>query len=182
MDHRPGPFDYTINIIHDTMHKTFYHHSLHRNIMILVTNEQNAININTDQLKKDTAIILADLGYDDFDIGILLTTDEHMHEINKQFRNKDKSTDILSFPFYPDLKAGMRIDAQTDDEKNLGDIILAPQYIQQTLDQWDQTFDERMQALLVHGVCHLLGYDHIKDEDYAVMKKEEERLLKALKR
>lgn len=149
--------------------------------MIVISNKQRTLKVGTHQLKKDAQRILDDLGYADFDLSIVLVSDKHMHALNKQFRGKDKSTDILSFPLYPQLKAGERIIATSEDEKNLGDIIIAPKYVQDTLHAWGNTFEERMQILLVHGICHLLGYDHILDEDYAIMKKEEERLLKALK-
>lgn len=149
--------------------------------MVSIKNRQRAVAVDTKQLKKDAQIVLKDLGYSDYDLGILLTTNKTIHQYNKQYRDKDKPTDILSFPFYPDLKAGERISAQTDDEKNLGDIIISPEYVQTAAAELGVSFDERMQVLLVHGICHLLGYDHIEDEDYEVMKKEEERLLKILK-
>jgi len=149
--------------------------------MVLIKNEQNSREVNTTQLQKDAQALLELLDYADFDLGILLATDEEIHELNKKFRHKDKPTDILSFPFFPHLKAGQRIEVASEDEKNLGDIVIAPNYVYTTLDQWDTSFDERMRVLLVHGICHLLGYDHIKDEDYEVMKKQEEFLLNALK-
>lgn len=148
--------------------------------MIFITNEQDAISVDIEQLKHDAQHILDELAYHDFDLSIVLVSDDRMHAMNKQFREKDKATDILSFPFYPNLKAGERIHADSDDDKNLGDIIIAPHYVQDTLEQWNQSFEMRMRILLVHGICHLLGYDHIQDDDYEVMKKEEERLLKTL--
>lgn len=149
--------------------------------MILIKNKQKEISVDIEQLKKEALIILALLDYADFDLGILLTTDEYIHKMNKKFRYKDAPTDILSFPFYPDIKPDERIQAETEDEKNLGDIIIAPHYVQNTLSTWGHSFNERMRILLIHGICHLLGYDHIKDEDYEIMKKKEEFLLRALK-
>jgi len=148
--------------------------------MILIENDQNNIAINIKQLEKHTHTILSDLGYHDFDIGIMLTTNAHIKQRNKFFRGKDMPTDILSFPFYQNIKAGDRITAQEDEAKNLGDIIISPEFVYNDLERWGQSFDERMRVLIVHGICHLLGYDHIKDEDYVVMKKEEERLLKLI--
>lgn len=143
--------------------------------VIVISNRQRTHKIDTKQLKKDAQAILDTLEYPDFDLSIVLVSNKQMHTLNKQFRDKDKPTDILSFPFYPQLKAGERIVATHADEKNIGDIIIAPQYVQDTLHEWGNTFQERMRILLVHGICHLLGYDHIVDEDYAIMKKEEDR-------
>lgn len=148
--------------------------------MITINNEQSDITIDIEQLKRDTQRVLTALEYDDFDIGILLATNQKMHEYNKQHRQQDKPTDILSFPYHSELKAGERIVAQTDDDKNLGDIIIAPQYVKDDLPRWNMGFEQRIRVLLVHGICHLLGYDHIEDEDYAVMHAQEKKLLKLL--
>lgn len=148
--------------------------------MIFIKNNQKTIKVDTRKLKKECQIVLDTLNYSDFDVSIVLTKNKQIHVLNKKFRDKDKPTDILSFPFYPNLKAGERIVAIEEDDKNLGDLIIAPQYVLDTLHEWGHTFEERMRILLVHGICHLLGYDHIKDGDYAIMKKEEERLLHIL--
>ncbi len=148
--------------------------------MIVLKNAQRAIKVNTKQLKKDAALILKALGYSDFDVGILLTSNKTMHVYNRDYRNQDKSTDILSFPYHTDLQAGERIEPETEEDKNLGDLIISPQYVMDDLPRWEQSFEERMRVLLVHGICHLLGYDHIEDEDYKVMHAQEAFLLNIL--
>jgi len=149
--------------------------------MITIKNTQRTIPIDTKKLKQDAQKILDLLDYHDFDLGIWLTTNKTIHTYNHNYRNKDKPTDILSFPFHT-LKAGERIIPQTEDDKNLGDIMISPQYVYDDLDRWGQTFEERMRVLLVHGICHLLGYDHIKDEDYEIMKAKEELILGKLEK
>lgn len=148
--------------------------------MISIKNTQRKIKIDTDKLKKDAQFILDELGYSDFDLGILITTDKKMHEYNKQYRDKDKPTDVLSFPYHPHLKAGQKIKVESEEDKNLGDLILAPEYILNDLPKWETTFENHLQRLLVHGICHLLGYDHIEDADYKIMHKKETALLKKL--
>lgn len=148
--------------------------------MIIIRNTQRKIKVNREQLKKDAAIILKTLGYSDFDLGILLLTNKAMHEYNRVYRDQDKPTDILSFPYHPFLKAGERIEPETEEDKSLGDLIIAPHYMMDDLPRWEQSFDERMRVLLVHGICHLLGYDHIEDEDYKIMHAQETFLLKKL--
>lgn len=149
--------------------------------MILIKNSQRTITLDTNRLKKDAQIILDALKYSDFDLGIWLTTNKTIHKYNRDYRHKDKPTDILSFPFYPDLKAGERITALTDEDKNLGDLIISLEYVQADAKKLGVTFEQRMKRLLVHGICHLLGYDHIKDEDYKVMYRKEMALLKKLR-
>lgn len=148
--------------------------------MIRIKNTQRSIKIDTKKLQNDAQIILDVLRYSDYDLGIWLTSAKTIHEYNKTYRNQDKPTDILSFAHYPELKAGQRIKAKSADDKNLGDILICPSYVHDDLLRWKQTFEKRMQVLLVHGICHLLGYDHIKDEDYKIMHRKEASLLKKL--
>jgi rRNA maturation RNase YbeY len=148
--------------------------------MILIQNEQS-FPIDLKKLKKNTQTILQALDYKGYDVSIMLVNPDEMHAYNKNYREKDKATDILSFPYHDQLKAGERIIPASSEDKNLGDIILCPQYIQDDLERWEMNFEDRIDVLLVHGICHLLGYDHIEDEDYEVMKKQEAVLLEAIK-
>ncbi len=148
--------------------------------MITIKNRTKKISLDEKWLKNQVEQILALLDYADFDIGILLTTNTTIRKFNREYRHKDKPTDILSFPFYPDLKAGERIEVCCDDEKNLGDLIISLEYIFNDPKKMGLTFTKRMQILLVHGICHLLGYDHIKDRDYKVMKAKEQEILERL--
>lgn len=148
--------------------------------MITIKNRVKKVSVDTEKLHRDTQKILDLLGYSDFDIGILLTTNKAIQYYNATYRAKDKPTDILSFPYHPSLKAGERIQITTDEDKNLGDLIISLEYVFKDAPRWGHTFEQRMQVLLVHGICHLLGYDHIEDEDYAVMYKQEQFLLNAL--
>jgi rRNA maturation RNase YbeY len=146
--------------------------------MILLRNEQT-FPVDVQKLKQNARIILAALDYDDFDLGILLATPEVIHEYNRTYRDKDKPTDIISFAYHQ-IPAGERIEALSDEDKNLGDLIICPSYVHDDLERWGQTFEQRMNVLLVHGICHLLGYDHEKDEDYEVMKIQEDYLLEKI--
>lgn len=148
--------------------------------MITVSNKQRKIACNVEKLTADASRILELLKYKDFDLGILLTTENSIQNYNRDYRDKDKPTDVLSFPYHTELKAGKRIKVTMDEDKNLGDLIMAPAYIAQDAVRLGVSFDSRMQYLLVHGICHLLGYDHIEDADYAVMDKKEKFLLKKL--
>ncbi len=148
--------------------------------MIIIKNTQRKIKIDLKAIKKDAQTILDALDYSDYDLGIWLTSVKKMHELNQDYRHKDKATDILSFPYHPTLKAGERIKIRTDEDKNVGDVIICPEYVHDDLPRWNQDFETRMKVLLVHGICHLLGYDHIKDEEYKVMKRKEEQLLKKI--
>jgi len=148
--------------------------------MIALKNRVRAIKVNEKKLIADVQKILDHLKYHDFDLGILLTTNKTIHRYNKNFRHKDKPTDILSFMYHTHLKAGERIKVKTEDDKNVGDLIISLEYVQKDAKRYEQTFEHRLQVLLVHGICHLLGHDHEKDEEHVVMDAQEQKLLKLL--
>ena len=132
------------------------------------------------RVKKIIQILLDHLGYAHFDIGIWITTNATIRRFNKNYRHKDTPTDILSFPFYPDLKPGEKIYAATPDDQNLGDIIISAERAQKDAQELGIGFPEHLQVLLVHGVCHLLGYDHETDAQYKLMERKERELLELL--
>lgn len=148
--------------------------------MINIKNRQRKIPINLKKLSSDAHRALELLKYENFDLGILITTNASIRNYNATYRAKDKPTDILSFPFYPELQPGQRIKATSADEKNLGDIIISAEYVAKHIQDTNVSLDERMRVLLVHGIFHLLGYDHLTDKQYAQMHRKELWLLKEL--
>lgn len=149
--------------------------------MIHIKNSQRKIHIDADQIEKDLHTILEALNYKDFDISVLVTTNKTIRAYNRDFRHKDKATDILSFPYHPELLAGKRIKVKEEEDKNLGDLIISAEYVIKDAAELKVTFEARMKKLLVHGVCHLLGYDHIIDADWRRMRAKEGFLLAKLK-
>jgi len=93
----------------------------------------------------------------------------------------DRPTDVLSFPYHIDLVAGERIVPQSDDDKNLGDIIISVEYLREDHDFETQPLAECLRILLVHGLCHLLGYTHDQEDDYELMQQKEDELLAVLR-
>lgn len=150
--------------------------------MITVKNRQRTFVVDTKKLEKTVEIMIAALGYPDFDVFVLLTTDKAIQAYNRDFRKKDKPTDILSFPFYPDHKPGKKLKVANDDEKNLGDIIISLAYVERTAPNWGRSFEDHLVALLAHGLAHLLNYDHQTDAEFRVMRRIENKLLRAVER
>lgn len=148
--------------------------------MIIIKNTQRKIPVHLQQLKKDAQTVLRILRYEDYDLGIWLTTNKTIREYNRDYRHKDKATDILSFSYHPELKAGERIQPKEPEDKNLGDLIISVEYVNTVAQEMSVSLHKRMQVLLVHGICHLLGYDHENDADYKVMHRKELALLKHL--
>lgn len=141
--------------------------------MVHITNEEMVTEFNLQEFEKDAQSIITWMGYADFDLGILLTDNQAIQCFNRDYRSKDVPTDILSFPFYPALKAGEMIAAQTEDDKNVGDLIISLEFIKETCIEENKTINEHLKTLLCHGICHLLGYDHYTEETDKVMKEKE---------
>ena len=109
-----------------------------------------------------------------FSLTILLTGNSKMKYLNKKFRNKNKTTDVLSFPNLStaDFKK------KTNTEIYLGDIALSYEIINRR--SKDSNFNLEFDKMWIHGYLHLLGYDHKKFKDYKVMKKTEDKILKVI--
>lgn len=148
--------------------------------MVTIKNTVQTIPVNIKKLKMDAQKLLDLLGYSDFDLGIWLTTNNTIRKYNRLYRKKDKPTDILSFPNYPNLRPGKRINKKTLEEKDLGDIIISLEYSVREAKQLRVSLQKQLQQLLVHGVCHLLGYTHDTEEGYKKMQKKEKYLLTKL--
>ncbi|MFC1841673.1 rRNA maturation RNase YbeY [Candidatus Dependentiae bacterium] len=148
--------------------------------MITIKNNQKKISVSEKKIKEYIKKIIKILGYENFDVGIWLTTNSTIKKYNKTYRKKNKPTDILSFPFYPDLKPEKKITPKSDDEKNLGDLIISLEYAKKDAKKFDKTLDEHLKVLLVHGICHLVGYTHETERDYKKMQAQEQYLLKKL--
>lgn len=150
--------------------------------MIFINNRQRKIKVDVKKLHAQAQIMLGVLNYSDFNLNILFTTNKSIRKFNKTFRNKDKSTDILSFPFHPNLKPGQKIKVESPNDKSLGDIIISLEQVQNDAEtKWNRSFEHHLTALLAHGLAHLIGHDHHTDEEYKEMLKLEKRLLKSVK-
>ena len=100
---------------------------------------------------------------------LLLSNNKSIKKLNKSFRNKNKSTDILSFPSDKKIK-----------ENYIGDIIISYNFIDKPKSQSVKSFKEKLIKTFIHGFLHLLNFDHIKDKDYIKMFKEEELIYKTV--
>lgn len=114
-------------------------------------------------------------------ISITLTTPEHIHEINKQYRNVDRATDVLSFPIFEKEEIDEKIRTQDfEHEDVLGDIIISIEKVKEQAVEYGHSFEREFAYMLVHGFYHLMGYDHIQEADKVIMRAKEEKVLEKL--
>lgn len=111
----------------------------------------------------------------DLYLSITLSNEEYIHRINKETRNVDKPTDVLSFPMFekneiPKTKTGI--------PDVLGDIIICIPIVKKQSIEYEHSFKRELAYMLVHGFYHLMGYDHIEEKDKQEMRKKEENILK----
>ena len=117
----------------------------------------------------------------DVDVYITLTNNEEIHEINKQHRNVDSPTDVLSFPMYEREEIdSLRKEKEDDVEEILGDIIISIPKVKEQAEEYGHSYERELAYLTTHGMLHLLGYDHMVDEEKAIMRNHEERVLESL--
>jgi probable rRNA maturation factor len=103
---------------------------------------------------------------------LLLSNNRCIKKLNKNFRNKNKSTDILSFPFVKKTLISKKT--------YIGDIIISYDFMNKPRSQNIKSFKEKVIKTFIHGYLHLLGFDHVKDKDYRIMLDEEEKIYKSV--
>ena len=115
-------------------------------------------------------------------ITITITNPENIREINKKYRNIDYATDVLSFPMFTqeELKQKM-IKKDYTYEDMLGDIVISIKKVEEQAQEYGHSFRRELSYMIVHGFYHLMGYDHIKEEDKVKMRPKEEKILNTLK-
>ena len=104
-------------------------------------------------------------------INLRLLNDKEMKKLNMQFRQKDKTTNVLSFP---------NDDISVKQTKNIGDIAISVEYVKAEAKKEGKTFDDHIIHMLAHGVYHILGYDHENNENAMIMENKEIQTLKKI--
>lgn len=113
---------------------------------------------------------------------ITFTTPEEIRKINKKYRKIDKATDVLSFPMFEKAELDEKI--KNKDflyEDVLGDVIISIDKVKEQAEEYGHSFERELSYMLVHGFYHLMGYDHIEEEDKKIMRPKEEKILNELK-
>lgn len=127
------------------------------------------------------------LGFELIEISLNIVTEDEIKEINREYRGIDKSTDVLSFPQYENIQMIMsKIKDLKALEKNeqmpliLGDIVICFDVGKRQSIEYGNTIKRELVYLFVHSMLHLLGYDHIKEDDRKIMRRHEEEIMSEL--
>lgn len=114
-------------------------------------------------------------------IQITLTNPKNIRKFNKEYRNIDKETDVLSFPMFEKNELEMKIKKQDfPNEDILGDMVISIERVYEQAQEYGHSFKRELSYMVVHSFYHLMGYDHIEEEDKIEMRQKEENILKKL--
>ena len=137
---------------------------------VWIKNRQKKIRTDNNEIRKTVKNVLKNLGYPKAEISILLTDDRQIQEINKKYLNRDRATDVIAFS----LREGPFSDINPF---LLGDVVIS---LETACDQAQQNgvkLEEETKRLLIHGILHLVGYDHeVSNEQALAMRLKEEEL------
>lgn len=139
-------------------------------MQIYLNNNQSKFKISIREWKKFIKEILEKLNQDkNTEISITFTNNEEVHHLNKEYRNIDRPTDVLSFPFDNSFNLPVKM---------LGDIIISLEKAESQSEEYGHSFKREISFLIVHGILHLLGYDHHTPEEEKEMFGLQKELLK----
>ena len=154
---------------------------------LIIENEQDKIEVTdemTNMIKTvcEAVMDMEECGFD-AEISVTLTDNENIRELNREHRNIDRATDVLSFPML-DFD-GDEADAEYDYDEDLvilGDIVISLEKAQEQANEYNHSMRREVAFLTAHSMLHLLGYDHVDDEEgERIMREKQDRVLTALK-
>lgn len=113
-------------------------------------------------------------------INVILTNPKNIRKANKEYRNIDKETDVLSFPMFERNEIQEMLKNGNDTKDILGDIIISISRVEEQAKEYGHSFEREFAYMLVHGFYHLMGYDHMNEEEKQEMRQKEENVLNLL--
>lgn len=159
--------------------------------MIYTDDRQNLISINNEQMATIFDIIDYALKEEKvlipYEVSLTFVDNESIREINEEMRGIDAATDVLSFPMlnyeekrvFKECYLNYKFSPIDLDEGNLvlGDIVLSLERAKEQSEEFNHSFEREVCYLITHSILHLLGYDHMEEEDKTIMRKREEEIL-----
>lgn len=143
---------------------------------VYIDNRQDEITIDDELIELTKKVMKECLVLEgkslDTEISVSFVNNKEIQELNKEYRNVDFSTDVLSFP--------MTDDFSLDHIPILGDIVISLEKALYQAEEYGHSFNREVAYLTVHSMFHLLGYDHIKEDEKQVMRRKEKQIMKLL--
>jgi probable rRNA maturation factor len=141
---------------------------------VLIKNQQKIAKIHRRRIREIIKNIIQYLKVDEkTEISILFTDDKFIKSLNKKYRGINKSTDVLTF----NLEEGDLKFPEVDKNKLLGDIVVSVETAQRQANNLNHNLEKELMILLIHGLLHLIGYDHEEARDNKIMQVKENEIL-----
>ncbi|MDD4088245.1 MAG: rRNA maturation RNase YbeY [Tissierellia bacterium] len=144
-------------------------------ISVLFDDRQDVMEITKDNeaeiIKAVEAVLTEEEIHGDIEVSVSFVTNEEIKELNREYRNVDNETDVLSFP----------MNEEFDGVTILGDIVISTQKIIEQASDFNHSLEREMCYITVHSMLHLLGYDHMCSDEKSHMREKEKGIMKALK-
>lgn len=121
------------------------------------------------KLRRTAQRLLDAVGHPKASLSITLVGDATIRKLNREYRHKDRPTDVLSFPL-----------GDASQQQLLGDVVISVATAKRQAAEYDATLERELERLLIHGILHLLGHDHHKRDERLRMEREERRLARAI--
>lgn len=144
---------------------------------ILCSNENILSAEMMSMLEKAASACVANEGLipENSEISLSFVSADEIHELNNTYRNVDRPTDVLSFPLIEDFN-----EIEPEDEIMLGDVVICLEKAREQAEEFGHSEEREIVYLFVHSVCHLLGYDHMEEDEKTEMRAAEEKVMKLL--
>ena len=150
-------------------------------VKVIITDSQKKVRIPTGLRMLVRRACIATLREEEFkgnaEVNVTFVDDGEIHSMNKQFRNIDSSTDVLSFPMGEN---GVYDTNPATGAKLLGDVVISLEHAAAQAEEYEHSFEREVCYLTVHSMLHLLGYDHMEAQVKAVMRMKEETVMKRI--
>lgn len=142
---------------------------------VLIENRQSRHHLAEQSIRRTAKRILDDLGYPDAQLSILIVDDRQIAELNQTYLNHSGPTNVIAFPMqegpFSDITPGL-----------LGDVVISADTARREADDAGMAFIERFNQLLIHGILHLVGFDHVHSEaQAAVMELKSDQLMQRIR-
>ncbi|MBF0226538.1 MAG: rRNA maturation RNase YbeY [Desulfobacterales bacterium] len=125
---------------------------------VLLSNNQNKKKIPIQRLKRKAQIILSALECNNSELSIVFVDDEEIQNLNEKYLNRNRPTNVISFPMQEGEFSGVNPDI-------LGDVVISVDTAEKEANEIDVSLEDRLTELLLHGILHLVGYDHENNDE-----------------
>ena len=146
--------------------------------MRIVYNDENAVTAEMMNVFVKAATLCVEnegLFSGNMAVSLSFVSKDEIHDLNRTYRNVDSPTDVLSFPLVEDFR-----EIDEDEELLLGDVVICREKAEEQAEEYGHSVERELVYLFVHSICHLLGYDHMEEDEKAEMRQREEAVMKAL--